>query len=119
MTDKNAVSAAAVAPEASMDATPRGPVSTATISTVEPGRIILRLCKHWGHKFAVSYDDAQGRIELPMGLCLLRVEEGGLSARLEGTPEADMAHFEKVVADHAQRMARGETYVWDWRREPA
>ena len=24
---------------------------------------------------------------------------------------------QRVVADHAQRMARGEAYVWDWRRE--
>ena len=27
--------------------------------------------------------------------------------------------FEQVVAEHAQRMARGETYVWDWRRQAA
>ncbi|WP_423459273.1 DUF2218 domain-containing protein [Ottowia sp. VDI28] len=94
-------------------------VSTATITTVEPARIILRLCKHWGHKFPVSYDDRQGRIELPLGLCLLAAGEGQLTARLEGAPGADMARFEEVVADHAQRMARDETYSWDWRRESA
>lgn len=94
-------------------------LSTAIITTVEPARIILRLCKHWGHKFPVSYDDAQGRIELPLGLCLLTAGEGKLTARLEGIPGADMARFEEVVADHAQRMARDETYTWDWRREPA
>lgn len=94
-------------------------VSTATITTVEPSRIILRLCKHWGHKFPVAYDDVQGRIELPLGLCLLTAAEGHLTARLEGVPGADMARFEQVVADHAQRMAREETYSWEWLREPA
>jgi len=94
-------------------------VSTATITTIEPARIILRLCKHWGHKFPVSYDDTQGRIELPLGLCLLTAGDGKLTARLEGVSGADMARFEEVVADHAQRMARDETYTWDWRREPA
>jgi hypothetical protein len=91
-------------------------ISTATITTVEPARIILRLCKHWGHKFPVSHDDTQGRIELPMGLCLLTAGPGQLTARLEGLPDADMDRFEQVVAEHAQRMARGETYTWDWQR---
>ena len=95
------------------------PVSTATIATVEPARIIARLCKHWGHKFAVTHDDAQGRIELPLGLCRLTAGDGHLTARLQGVPGADMARFEQVVAEHAQRMARGESYVWDWQRKLA
>lgn len=93
--------------------------STATIATAEPARIILRLCKHWGHKFAVSYDEAQGRIELPFGLCLLSAGEGRLAFRLEAVPGADMAKFEQVVAEHAQRMARGETYAWHWQHGSA
>lgn len=92
-------------------------VSTATITTVEPARIILRLCKHWSHKHPTSWDERQGRIELPMGLCLLSAGDGQLALRLEGKPGADMAHFEQVVADHAQRMARDETYAWDWQRQ--
>jgi hypothetical protein len=91
--------------------------STATIQTVEPARIILRLCKHWGHKFAVSYDDTQGRIELPQAVCELHAGPGTLAVRLTATPQADIARLEEVVAEHAQRMARGETYVWEWRRE--
>ena len=91
--------------------------STATIATAEPARIILRLCKHWGHKFDVAYDDVQGRVDLPMGLCLMQAVEGQLRFRLEGAPDADLDRFEQVVAEHAQRMARGEAYVWDWRRE--
>lgn len=90
--------------------------STATIATAEPARIILRLCKHWGHKFDVAYDDVQGRVDLPMGLCLMQAGEGQLRFRLEGAPDADMGRFEQVVAEHAQRMARDETYQWDWQR---
>lgn len=92
-------------------------ISTATITTAEPARIILRLCKHWGHKFDVSYDEQQGRIALPFGPCLLSAGEGRLTVRLEGTAEADMDKFEQVVAEHAQRMARGETYAWHWQRQ--
>lgn len=92
-------------------------VSTATITTVEPARIVLRLCKHWGHKFPVSHDDTQGGIDLPFGRCLLTVGDGRLGVRLEGLSDADMDRFEQVVADHAQRMARGESYVWHWQRQ--
>ena len=94
-------------------------VSAATITTVEPARIILRLCKHWGHKFAVSYDDTQGRVELPTALLLMRAGAGQLSFRIEAQPGADIARLEQVVADHAQRMARDETYTWDWQRTGA
>ena len=93
--------------------------STATIATAEPARIILRLCKHWGHKFSVSYDDAQGRVDLPFGPCLMQAGDGQLVFRLEAVPGADMDKFEQVVADHAQRMARGETYAWHWARSAA
>ena len=47
------------------------------------------------------------------------VEPARIIARLQGVPGADMARFEQVVAEHAQRMARGETYAWHWQREPA
>ncbi len=91
-------------------------ISTTTIATVEPARIILRLCKHWAHKLTVSYDEQQGRVELPFGVFLMQARDGELRFRLEGAPGADMDKFEQVVADHAQRMARGETYQWDWQR---
>lgn len=94
-------------------------ISTATITTIEPARIILRLCKHWAHKLTVNYDEQQGRVELPFGVCLMQARDGELRFRLEGAPDADMDKFEQVVADHAQRMARGETYVWQWVRSAA
>ena len=92
-------------------------ISSTTITTVEPARIILRLCKHWGHRFAVEYDEVQGCIDLPFGRCLLTAGTDELRVRLEGTPEADMDKFEEVVADHAQRMARNEIYAWNWVRQ--
>ena len=89
-------------------------IRTATIATAEPARIILRLCKHWGHKFTVSYDDTQGRVELNEALLLMTVGDGQLHFRIEAPAGADMGRLADVVADHAQRMARGETYAWDW-----
>ena len=94
-------------------------ISTATIVTAEPARIILRLCKHWGHKWPVQYDEQQGRIELPLGVVHLRAGAERLTARLEALSGADIDRFEQVVAEHAQRMARDETYTWHWTRQAA
>ena len=38
--------------------------SIAQVTTDTPQRLITRLCKHWGHKFPVQFDDRQGQIEL-------------------------------------------------------
>jgi aryl-alcohol dehydrogenase-like predicted oxidoreductase len=94
-----------------------GPVSTATITTVEPARIILRLCKHWGHKWPVRYDEHQGQVDLSSGRVLMTAGDGELRVRLEGVAGADMLRLEEVVAEHAQRMARDETFQWDWARQ--
>ena len=88
--------------------------STAMIQTDQPQRLMKRLCKHWGHKFAVELDGQQGTIELPMGICrmlctdILRVE-------LEGEAE-QMPVFQQVVADHLQRMASAEDLVIEWQQ---
>ncbi len=46
--------------------------STAAIHTLQPVRLMTRLCKHWGHKFPVELGEQQGSIELPLGLCHMR-----------------------------------------------
>lgn len=92
-------------------------ISTATIASTEPAHIIRRLCKHWGHKFVVDYDETRGRVELPFGLCLLTAGAGELTVRLEAAPDIAMDRFELVVADHVQRMMRDATHTWHWMRQ--
>ncbi|OCX15562.1 cytochrome B [Stutzerimonas xanthomarina] len=89
-------------------------VSTARITTENPQRLITRLCKHWGHKFPASYDDHQGEIELSLGHCLLEAHENGLQVRLQAAVEEQIQRLQQVVADHLERMAAGETFVFNW-----
>jgi hypothetical protein len=92
------------------------PVSTTSVTTENPGRIINRLCKHWGHKFPVSFDTEQGSIELPYGRCSLNSLAGALQIRLEGESGEQWDKFEQVVAAHVQRMSATETFTFDWQR---
>ncbi|MCQ4310522.1 DUF2218 domain-containing protein [Pseudomonas stutzeri] len=90
--------------------------STVQIDTSNPSRLIRRLCKHWSHKFEVSFDDQQGSIALGAGKCLLRAGEGSLRAEVQAEDEAQLGRLETVVADHLQRMASDETFTFDWQR---
>ncbi|QQN51442.1 DUF2218 domain-containing protein [Stutzerimonas balearica] len=83
-------------------------LSFAHIACANPGRLINRLCKHWGHKFPVELDDALGRIELPIGECRLRDAGERLEAQLQAADAAALARLQQVVADHLERMASGE-----------
>ena len=47
-------------------------ISIAAIHTLHPQRLMTRLCKHWGHKFAVELAEQHCSIELPLGLCHMR-----------------------------------------------
>ena len=89
-------------------------IATARVATPDPSKLIKRLCTHWAHKFETDFDERQGRIALPFGLCLLRAEDGVLAVRLEADDPAQMPRFQEVVAEHADRMARGADHQWHW-----
>jgi len=88
-------------------------IANADIPTQTPGKLISRLCKHWGHKFPVIFDDRSGEIQLSIGLCQLQSTADGLHAHLQAAAD-NMPMLQKVVADHLQRMAGDETIVVKW-----
>ena len=90
--------------------------SSARIKASNPPRLILRLCKHWGHKFPVSFDERQGDVQLSIGRCLMQAQEGELEVRLESSDAEQLQKLEQVVADHLQRMAGAEALSIEWRR---
>ena len=55
-------------------------ISTARATTESARRYMIQLCKHWGHKFEVVYDDTSGRIALPVGPLTMAADETGLTA---------------------------------------
>jgi len=92
------------------------PISQATIATDQPSRYILRLSKHWGHKFSVVFDNEHSRIELGDAVCELQAEDNQLNV-LINAPEASLDKMETVVAEHLQRFAPQHTSLaFNWVR---
>lgn len=89
-------------------------ISIAVIHTLHPQRLMTRLCKHWGHKFAVELAEQHCSIELPLGLCHMRCTDI-LQVQLHSDAE-HISQLQQVVADHLRRMASMEELVIDWQQ---
>ena len=75
-----------------------------------------QLCRHWGHKFPVEFDDVRGAIDMGEVRCRMEAGAEALSVVVEMTHEADQARMEQVVAEHLQRFGFRETLIFEWVR---
>lgn len=92
------------------------PTSTARIGTAEAERLVKRLCTHWAHKFAVTFDAGSGFVPFDASTSAwLRAEDGHLDVAVEAADAATLERFQGVVASHLQRMARTGELTIDWR----
>jgi hypothetical protein len=90
--------------------------SIARVPTQSASRYLQQLCKHWGHKYEVSFDPRHGEIALPMGPLKMDASESELVVELDTEDPAGLDRFEHVVADHLARFAFREELKFDWRR---
>ncbi|MFD1627229.1 DUF2218 domain-containing protein [Azospirillum griseum] len=79
--------------------------STTRVATTNAQRYLTQLCKHWGHKFAVTHGDGRG--EIPFGedrFCRLAADADGLDITVEA-PADTLPRLQGVVFDHLKRFA--------------
>lgn len=89
---------------------------TAHVPTPNASRYLQQLCKHWSHKFETEFDPQSGVIAFPMGPIRMAAQEEALVVTIDPTPDADVAVFKKVVAEHLDRFAFREAPLsFDWK----
>ncbi len=89
--------------------------STTTILTEQGQRLITRLGRHWGHKFAVVQEDH--RLTIPFSedsRADMQVQAEGLSVRIDTSDPERLGSLQQVVADHLQRFAKDQTLQFHW-----
>src|SRR5690242_16169054 len=91
-------------------------VSTAHVPTASGSRYLQQLCKHWGHKFDVTFDARHGEIPLPFGPLTMDATPDELVLVLKTNDPGSLDRFEGVVAEHVQRFAFREQLVFNWSR---
>ena len=77
----------------------------AIVPTPNASRYLQQLCKHWSHKFDVTFDATTGHIPLPLGSADLVADDMALTVTCAVPEDGDLARIQTVVADHLNRFA--------------
>ena len=83
----------------------------AEVPTKNGSRYLQQLCKHWSHRFEVTFDVTQGVVQLNGAVCRFTAEPERLVLLLEGK---GLDRISGVVAEHLQRFAFREALVVEW-----
>lgn len=90
--------------------------SRAIVPTTSASRYLQQLCKHWSHKFDVTFDADHGHVPLPLGTADLDAAPDALTVTCTVAEGGDLDRMQQVVADHLNRFAfREGELVFDWR----
>lgn len=94
--------------------------SESSVATAHASKYLQQLCKHWSHRFAVTFDARAGRIdfgEFGDGVVLhLTARPSDLRLLLEAPRPEGLDRFEAVVANHLKRFAFREELAFVWTR---
>jgi uncharacterized protein len=88
----------------------------ATVATKNASRYLQQLCKHWSHKFEVSFDSEQGQVSLPIGTATMRASPDLLYVTIETDQADSIERLKQVVATHLDRFAFKEAplpFIWN------
>ena len=90
--------------------------ATASVPTASGSRYLQQLCKHWSHKFDVSFTPEEGTIRFPESTATLTAAPEALVVRIEAADPAVVARMKDVVGSHLDRFAFREAPLgFDWR----
>nr|WP_310522244.1 DUF2218 domain-containing protein [Polymorphobacter sp.] len=94
-----------------------GAIATrACVPTTHASRYLQQLCKHWAHKFAVTFDSDEGSVAFPGGTVLWMAAEDDVLLVCVMAADAQAAvTMQGVVAQHLDRFAfREAPLAFDW-----
>ena len=91
------------------------PSATAHVATAKPAPYMKQLCRHFGHKNQVTFDDERGEIHLPSGVCSL--DATGAEVLVLVATSDDDENFEalkRVIGGHLERFSGADELSVSW-----
>lgn len=86
----------------------------ARVPTVNPGRLINRLCKHFSHKIDAEWSETNGLLTFSIGECRLSTQNGALALECQSPTSEELNELGQVVASHLIRFAGDEVAEVQW-----
>lgn len=78
----------------------------ANIPTNDASRYLQQLCKHWSHKFEVSFTPQEGRVPFSAeNTCFLNASPEALNVRVEAADAAEAERLGNLVFKHLERFS--------------
>jgi hypothetical protein len=98
-----------------MDAQSLLHTSSAIVMSERASGYLQQLCKHFGHKVAVSFTPERGTIVFDFGNCALAANGDMLSLTATAATSVGLSRVQHVVASHLERFAFREKpeIVWN------
>jgi hypothetical protein len=89
--------------------------SESRVVTEKPTPYMKQLCKHFGHKVEVSFDDERGSIAFAMGRCELDATQPGvLVMRATAQDDEALERTRSVIGSHLERFGRRGELTVSW-----
>ena len=89
--------------------------STAQVATAKPSPYMKQLCKHFGHKNEVTFDDASGEIRLSSGVCTLDASAPAqLALTATATDAESLERLTSVIGGHLERFGGSDELAVSW-----
>ena len=91
------------------------PSATAHVATAKPSPYMKQLCRHFGHKNEVTFDDEHGEIHLASGVCTLDATGADVLV-LSATSDDDetLETLERVIGGHLERFSGADALSVSW-----
>jgi len=87
------------------------PSSEASVKTGSASRYLQQVCKHWSHKFDVTFTPEAGRVPFAPGrICTFEATPDTLIMRLEAEDDEALERMQGVVVAHVKRFAFREDF---------
>jgi hypothetical protein len=91
------------------------PQSESRVVTEKPAPYMKQLCKHFGHKVDVEFDDERGNIAFQMGRCDLDASEPGvLKLRATAPDDEGLERTRSVIGSHLERFGKRDGLSVSW-----
>lgn len=85
----------------------------------EPGKMILKLCKHFRHKVPAVFDATRGEVDFQPGRCVMSAEADAVHMLIEGADDKAISRMQFVLDDHVRRFLRDDALQLDWQAAKA
>ncbi len=90
---------------------------TETLLKTEQGKPYLnKLCRHFARQVPATVIGSQGRIDLPFGLCRIRVTDQHMHFHVDVDNDRDIDKAERIVAEQLSRITRKDNPDLQWKR---